>query len=100
MKTKITELFGIEYPVILPGMSWISVAKNYTVALCQWLDRSEGHKCNAQAKFSELVAGRDYFLVSASNQLDAQPELKKILDGYTVAEQGNGFVLYDLHKLK
>lgn len=25
MKTKITELFGIEYPIILPGMSWISV---------------------------------------------------------------------------
>ncbi|MFZ1041237.1 MAG: glycosyltransferase family 39 protein [Anaerolineales bacterium] len=60
----------------------------------------KGTNVNAQAKFSELVAGRDYFLVSASNQLDAQPELKKILDGYTVAEQGNGFVLYDLHKLK
>lgn len=27
MKTKITELFGIEYPIILPGMSWISVPK-------------------------------------------------------------------------
>ena len=25
MKTKITELFGIQYPVVLPGMSWISV---------------------------------------------------------------------------
>jgi len=25
MQTKITELFGIKYPVILPGMSWISV---------------------------------------------------------------------------
>jgi len=25
MKTKIAELFGIQYPVILPGMSWISV---------------------------------------------------------------------------
>ncbi|MBW2596325.1 MAG: nitronate monooxygenase [Deltaproteobacteria bacterium] len=25
MKTRITELFGIEYPVILSGMSWISV---------------------------------------------------------------------------
>ncbi len=24
MKTKITELFGIQYPIILPGMSWIS----------------------------------------------------------------------------
>ena len=60
----------------------------------------KGTSVNAQAKFSELVAGRDYFLVSASNQLDAQPELKKILDGYTVIEQGEGFVLYDLHKPK
>jgi len=27
MKTRITELFGIDYPVILSGMSWISVPK-------------------------------------------------------------------------
>ena len=27
MKTKITELFRIKYPIILPGMSWISVPK-------------------------------------------------------------------------
>ena len=27
MKTRITELFGIEYPIILSGMSWISVPK-------------------------------------------------------------------------
>ena len=27
MKTKITELFGIQYPIILSGMSWISVPK-------------------------------------------------------------------------
>jgi hypothetical protein len=32
--------------------------------------------------------------------LDAQPELKKILAGYTVTAQGEGFVLYDLHKPK
>ncbi len=25
MKTRITELFGIKYPILLPGMSWISV---------------------------------------------------------------------------
>jgi enoyl-[acyl-carrier protein] reductase II len=25
MKTRITELFGIEHPIVLPGMSWISV---------------------------------------------------------------------------
>jgi hypothetical protein len=27
MKTRITELFGIEYPIILSGMSWISVPR-------------------------------------------------------------------------
>jgi enoyl-[acyl-carrier protein] reductase II len=27
MKTKITELFGIQYPIVLSGMSWISVPK-------------------------------------------------------------------------
>jgi len=27
MKTEITELFGIEYPILLSGMSWISVPK-------------------------------------------------------------------------
>jgi len=25
MKTRITELFGIEYPIIFSGMNWISV---------------------------------------------------------------------------
>ncbi|HPB69797.1 MAG TPA: nitronate monooxygenase, partial [Syntrophales bacterium] len=25
MKTRITELFGIKYPIVLSGMSWISV---------------------------------------------------------------------------
>ena len=25
MKTRITELFGIKYPIILSGMSWISM---------------------------------------------------------------------------
>jgi len=27
MKTRITELFGIKYPILLSGMSWISVRK-------------------------------------------------------------------------
>lgn len=33
MKTKITELFGIEYPVILSGMSWISTPE-LVAAVC------------------------------------------------------------------
>jgi enoyl-[acyl-carrier protein] reductase II len=33
MKTRITELFGIKYPIILPGMSWISVPQ-LVAAVC------------------------------------------------------------------
>jgi hypothetical protein len=50
------------------------------------------------AQFVELTGGEDYFLVTAFGQLDHQPNLKKILQGYPVAVQGDGFVLYDLGK--
>ncbi|RJP55577.1 MAG: phospholipid carrier-dependent glycosyltransferase [Anaerolineaceae bacterium] len=49
------------------------------------------------ARFDELTVGKEYFLVTAFNQLDKQPDLKKILDGYPIAAEGNGFMLYDLH---
>lgn len=52
-------------------------------------------KNNAE-KFDELTAGMDYFLVTAFGQLEKQPELKKILDSYPIAFEGDGFVLYDL----
>jgi 4-amino-4-deoxy-L-arabinose transferase-like glycosyltransferase len=48
--------------------------------------------------FSEETDGKDYFLVTAFNQLDKQPDLKKILEQYPIAAQGDGYVLYDLHK--
>lgn len=51
---------------------------------------------NNAAKFDELTAGMDYFLVTAFGQLEKQPELKKILDSYPIAIEGEGFVLYDL----
>ncbi|MFZ5858992.1 MAG: ArnT family glycosyltransferase [Chloroflexota bacterium] len=50
------------------------------------------------ARFDELTADKEYFLVTAFNQLDKQPDLKKILGGYPIAAEGNGFVLYDLRK--
>ena len=33
MKTRITELFGIKYPIVLPGMSWISTPE-LVAAVC------------------------------------------------------------------
>lgn len=50
------------------------------------------------ASFDVYVLGKDYFLVTAFGQLDKQPALKKILDQYPIAAQGDGFVLYDLRK--
>ncbi len=50
------------------------------------------------ARFTDLTNGKDYFLVTAFAQLDHQPNLKKILDGYPVAAKGDGFVLYNLHR--
>ena len=52
------------------------------------------------ARFTDLTAGEDYFLVTAFSQLDHQPNLKTILNGYPIAAQGDGFVLYDLHGKK
>lgn len=50
------------------------------------------------AQFQDMTSGDDYFLVTAFGQLDQQPELKKVLQTYPVAAQGNGYVLYDLRK--
>ena len=47
--------------------------------------------------FKEKTSGKDYFLVTALSELDAQPQLKDILtEDYPVYFQGNGFVIYDL----
>jgi hypothetical protein len=49
-------------------------------------------------RFTDLTTGEDYFLVTAFGQLDQQPNLKKILAEYPIAAQGDGFVLYNLHR--
>lgn len=52
---------------------------------------------NTQAYFDEVTAGKDYFLVTAFSELEAQPELKAILyDHYPLYAEGNGFVVFDL----
>jgi hypothetical protein len=64
--------------------------------LASGLAELRGNQLNAEKIFAEMAADKDYFLVTASNQLDKQPDLKKILDGYPIAAQGDGFILYDL----
>ena len=50
------------------------------------------------ARFNEITEGNEYFLVTAFGQLNQQPELKKILEEYPVAGEGDGFILYDLRQ--
>jgi hypothetical protein len=46
--------------------------------------------------FKQRTSGYDYFLVTAYGQLDAQPQLKKLLATYPIAQRGDGYILYDL----
>jgi 4-amino-4-deoxy-L-arabinose transferase-like glycosyltransferase len=49
--------------------------------------------------FKEITAGKEYFLVTAFAELDAQPQLKALFTTrYPIAKQGDGYVLYDLTK--
>jgi hypothetical protein len=57
-----------------------------------------GSDTDAAAHFDVLTEGKDYFLVTAFGQLEKQSALKKILEQYPVAAEGDGFVLYDLKK--
>jgi len=64
--------------------------------LASGLAELRGNQLNAEKIFAESAADKDYFLVTSFNQLDKQPDLKKILAGYPIAAEGDGFVLYDL----
>jgi len=44
--------------------------------------------------------GMDYFLITAFNQLEQQPLLQEYLaDHYSIYAEGDGYVIYDLHRL-
>lgn len=50
-------------------------------------------------QFEDIIRGNDYFLVSDLAEYERQPQLKETLtQGYTVLEQGEGYIIYDLRK--
>lgn len=46
--------------------------------------------------FTQATRGYDYFLVTAYGELEAQPQLKELLESYPIAQSGDGYILYDL----
>jgi hypothetical protein len=47
-------------------------------------------------RFTKLTTGKTYFLVTDFEELDRQPDIKKLLAGFPVSMQGNGYTIYDL----
>jgi len=46
--------------------------------------------------FTKLTANKTYFLVTDFEELDRQATLKKLLDGFSIYAQGNGYIIFDL----
>jgi hypothetical protein len=56
-----------------------------------------GDNINVQEYFDQQTAGKDVFLVTLLDELDSQPQLKKILyDHYPVLMQGERYIVFDL----
>jgi hypothetical protein len=54
---------------------------------------------NVLQVFKEITAGKDYFLVTAYSELDAQPELKDLLyNHHQLYHEGGGFTIFDLNE--
>ena len=52
---------------------------------------------DTQAYFQDIIQGKNYFLIGALDDFDAQVALKEILtEHYPVYKQGDGYILYDL----
>jgi 4-amino-4-deoxy-L-arabinose transferase-like glycosyltransferase len=63
-------------------------------------DLRGNEKVNPAQRFKDVTQGKSYFLVTALGELDKQPELKAILQTYSLHVQGSGWMVYDLTKPK
>jgi hypothetical protein len=57
---------------------------------------ARGSTFDAAKRFTRLTAGKTFFLVTDFSELGRQPGLNKLLTGFPVYDQGNGYVIYDL----
>jgi 4-amino-4-deoxy-L-arabinose transferase-like glycosyltransferase len=54
---------------------------------------------DVESYFDEATRGKDFFVVTALGEFDAQPALKELLyDGYPLLVEGNGYLIFDLRE--
>ncbi|GAP05316.1 4-amino-4-deoxy-L-arabinose transferase [Anaerolinea thermolimosa] len=89
-----------DYGARLVYWGWITPSNWLTAAEFD-LRRSAGQTFDLQAWFTELTAGKQFFLVTMPEELDRQPELKELLQQhYPLFAQGPGYLIYDLRSPK
>jgi hypothetical protein len=87
-----------DYGLRLSYYGWRSAAYYWPAQADLEVARLRGQtRLDTLAFFKEMTQGKNYFLVTALNDFDAQPELKTILtEHYPLFHQGSGFMVYDL----
>jgi 4-amino-4-deoxy-L-arabinose transferase-like glycosyltransferase len=92
-----------DYGMRLRYYGWRALSASWPATADLKLFSLHGNKpIDYQTYFDENVEGKDYFLVTALSEFDAQPQLKELLsDHYPIFFQGSGFFIYDLdHPIK
>ncbi|MBI1793532.1 MAG: glycosyltransferase family 39 protein [Chloroflexi bacterium] len=56
-----------------------------------------GDSFDSKSDFANLTKNKSYFLVTDFEELNRQPYLKQMLQGFSVFAQGDGYVIYDLN---
>jgi len=60
-----------------------------------------GLDLDVDKKFTEVLTGQQYFVVTLFNQFDSQPKVKGVLyNNYPIYAQGDGYLIFDLQHPK
>lgn len=88
----LTQEYG--YPLMYYGQRKVSLWPNRGE---RTLSSLRGSAKDFQDYFTKRTAGKFYFLITAFNQFNDQPDLKQALStGYPVLAEGDGYLIYDL----
>jgi hypothetical protein len=85
-----------DYGSGLKYWGWVNPAIWPTADDASWR-ASIGQEEEFEARFAELAAGKDFFVVTLLDDLERQPELKTMLyERYPVLQQSQDYVIFDL----
>ncbi len=88
----LTQEYG--FPLMYYGQRKVSLWPNRGE---RTLSSLRGNSKEFEDYFAKRTGGRSYFLITAFNQYNDQPDLKQALEeGYPVLAQGDGYLIFDL----